>query len=250
MIYNTGENRWDRFAAWPQACERDCTATLKPLYLAPNTTLSFDSPSSSSQSYVSDPSKPVPYLPRPVRFADTPRWQSWLTTDQRPFANRPDVLTYETGVLKSPVRISGVPVADLYAATSGTDGDWVVKLIDVYPDMLAARPEMSGYELPISMDIFRGRYRDSFEHPTPIPANKPQRYHFTMTPTNHVFLPGHRIMVQIQSSWFPLYDRNPQTYVKNIFAAKSEDYEAATQTIFQGGVKASAILLPVISDAK
>jgi putative CocE/NonD family hydrolase len=250
MIYNTGENRWDRFAAWPLACEKDCAATLKPLYLAANTTLSFDVPSAGSQSYVSDPAKPVPYLPRPVRFDDTPRWQSWLTTDQRPFANRPDVLTYETDVLKAPVRISGVPVADLYAATSGTDGDWVVKLIDVYPDMLAARPDMSGYELPISMDIFRGRYRESFEHPSPIPANQPQRYHFTMTPTNHVFLPGHRIMVQIQSSWFPLYDRNPQTYVQNIFTAKPGDYKAATQTIFHGGTQASAILLPVAAVTK
>ena len=245
MIYNTGENHWDHFANWPLACDKGCAAPLTPLYMAANTSLSFAAPSAGSQSYVSDPAKPVPYLPRPVRFSDTPRWQSWLTTDQRPFANRPDVITYETDVLKTPLRISGVPVADLYAATSGTDSDWVVKLIDVYPDMLAARPEMSGYELPISMDIFRGRYRDSFEHPSPIPANQPQRYRFTMTPTNHVFLPGHRIMVQIQSSWFPLYDRNPQTYVQNIFLAKPEDYKPATQTIMHGGSQASAVWLPV-----
>jgi uncharacterized protein len=245
MIYNTGENHWDRFASWPLACDKGCAAPLTPLYMAPNTSLSFTAPSAGSQSYVSDPAKPVPYLPRPVRFSDTPRWQSWLTTDQRPFANRPDVITYETDVLKAPLRISGVPVADLYATTSGTDSDWVVKLIDVYPDMLAARPEMSGYELPISMDIFRGRYRDSFEHPSAIPANQPQRYRFTLTPTNHVFLPGHRIMVQIQSSWFPLYDRNPQTYVQNIFLAKPEDYKPATQTIMHGGSQASAVWLPV-----
>jgi hypothetical protein len=250
MIYNTGENHWDRFANWPLACDKGCAAPLTPLYMAANTSLSFAAPSAGSQSYVSDSAKPVPYLPRPVRFSDTPRWQSWLTTDQRPFANRPDVITYETDVLKAPLRISGVPVADLYAATSGTDSDWVVKLIDVYPDMLAARPEMSGYELPISMDIFRGRYRDSFEHPSPIPANQPQRYRFTMTPTNHVFLPGHRIMVQIQSSWFPLYDRNPQTYVQNIFLAKPEDYKPATQTIFHGGSQASAVWLPVAAGAK
>ncbi len=245
MIYNTGENHWDRFVNWPLACDKGCAAPLTPLYMAPNTSLSFTAPSAGSQSYVSDPAKPVPYLPRPVRFSDTPRWQSWLTTDQRAFANRPDVITYETDVLKAPLRISGVPVADLYAATSGTDSDWVVKLIDVYPDMLAARPEMSGYELPISMDIFRGRYRDSFEHPSAIPANQPQRYRFTLTPTNHVFLPGHRIMVQIQSSWFPLYDRNPQTYVQNIFLAKPEDYKPATQTIMHGGSQASAVWLPV-----
>ncbi|MES2255385.1 MAG: CocE/NonD family hydrolase [Pseudomonadota bacterium] len=245
MIYNTGENHWDRFASWPLACDKGCAAPLAPLYMAPNTSLSFTAPSAGSQSYVSDPAKPVPYLPRPVRFSDTPRWQSWLTTDQRPFANRPDVIVYETDTLKAPVRISGVPVADLYAATSGTDSDWVVKLIDVYPDMLAARPEMSGYQLPVSMDIFRGRYRDSFEHPSPIPANEPKRYRFTLTPTNHVFLPGHRIMVQIQSSWFPLYDRNPQTYVQNIFLAKPEDYKPATQTILHGGSQASAIWLPI-----
>jgi putative CocE/NonD family hydrolase len=245
MIYNTGENHWDRFANWPLACDKGCAAPLAPLYMAPNTSLSFTAPSAGSQSYISDPAKPVPYLPRPVRFSDTPRWQSWLTTDQRPFANRPDVIVYETDTLKAPVRISGVPVADLYAATSGTDSDWVVKLIDVYPDMLAARPEMSGYQLPISMDIFRGRYRESFEHPSPIPANEPQRYRFTLTPTNHVFLPGHRIMVQIQSSWFPLYDRNPQTYVQNIFLAKPGDYKPATQTILHGGSQASAIWLPI-----
>jgi hypothetical protein len=248
MIYNIGENHWDRFSSWPLACDKGCAKPLTPLYMAANTGLSFTAPATGSDSYVSDPAKPVPYVPRPVRFSDTPRWQSWLTTDQRPFANRPDVLVFETGALTAPARISGVPVADLYAATSGTDSDWVVKLIDVYPDMLAARPEMSGYQLPISMDIFRGRYRNSFSDPSPIPANQPQRYRFTLTPTNHVFLPGHRIMVQIQSSWFPLYDRNPQTYVPNIFLAQPQDYKAATQTIFHGGSQASAIWLPVAEE--
>jgi putative CocE/NonD family hydrolase len=248
MIYNVGENQWDRFQQWPLACDQGCAAPLKPLYMAANTGLSFTAPAAGSDSYISDPAKPVPYLPRPVRFSDTPRWQSWLTTDQRPFANRPDVLVFETDALKSPVRISGVPAADFYAATTGTDSDWVVKLIDVYPDMLASRPEMSGYQLPISMDIFRGRYRESFSHPTAIPANTPQHYRFTLTPTNHTFLPGHRIMVQIQSSWFPLYDRNPQTFVPNIFQAQPQDYKAATQTIFHGGAQASAILLPVAEE--
>ena len=248
MIYNIGENHWDHFQSWPLACDKGCAKPLTPLYMAANTGLSFTAPAPGSDSYVSDPAKPVPYVPRPVRFADTPRWQSWLTTDQRPFANRPDVLVFETGTLTSPVRISGVPLADFYAATSGTDSDWVVKLIDVYPDMLAAAPEMSGYQLPISMDIFRGRYRNSFSDPSPIPANQPQRYRFTLTPTNHVFQPGHRIMVQIQSSWFPLYDRNPQTYVPNIFLAQPQDYKAATQTIFHGGSQASAIWLPLAEE--
>ena len=247
MIYNVGANRWDRFEDWPLSCETACKTPLTPLFLGANGGLSFNKPAAGSDSYISDPAKPIPYIPRPIRFSDTPRWQSWLTTDQRPYENRPDVLTYVTDALTSEVRISGIPTVDLFAATTGTDSDWVVKLIDVYPDMHAARPDMSGYELPIAMDIFRGRYRESFEHPSAIPADKAQQYRFTLPPTNHVFLPGHRIMVQIQSSWFPLYDRNPQTYVDNIFLAKPQDYKAATQSIFHGGAEASAILLPVIS---
>ena len=247
MIYNVGANRWDRFDDWPLSCEANCSNPLTPLFLGANGGLSFNKPAAGSDSYISDPAKPIPYIPRPIRFSDTPRWQSWLTTDQRPYENRPDVLTYVTDALTSEVRISGIPSVDLFAATSGTDSDWVVKLIDVYPDMNAARQDMSGYELPIAMDIFRGRYRESFEHPSAIPANTAQRYHFTLPPTNHVFLPGHRIMVQIQSSWFPLYDRNPQTYVDNIFLAKPQDYKAATQSVFHGGTEASAILLPVVS---
>ena len=244
MFYNVGANRWEHFADWPLACETGCAAPMTPLYLGPK--LSFQKPAAGSQSYVADPAKPVPYLPRPVRFADTPRWQSWLTTDQRPFENRTDVLTYMTEPLTSDVRISGVPSVDLFAATTGTDADWVVKLIDVYPDMLPERQEMSGYEQPVGMDIFRGRYRDSFSNPTAIPAGKVQRYRFTLPPANHTFKPGHRIMVQIQSSWFPLYDRNPQTFVKNIFLAEPQDYKAATQTVFSGGTQASAIWLPVV----
>lgn len=247
MIYNVGANRWDRFDDWPLSCEANCSNPLTPLFLGANGGLSFNKPAAGSDSYISDPAKPIPYIPRPIRFSDTPRWQSWLTTDQRPYENRPDVLTYVTDALTSEVRISGIPSVDLFAATTGTDSDWVVKLIDVYPDMNAARQDMSGYELPIAMDIFRGRYRESFEHPSSIPANTAQRYHFTLPPTNHVFLPGHRIMVQIQSSWFPLYDRNPQTYVDNIFLAKPQDYKAATQSVFHGGTEASAILLPVVS---
>ena len=247
MIYNVGANRWDRFDDWPLSCEANCSNPLTPLFLGANGGLSFNKPAAGSDSYISDPAKPIPYIPRPIRFSDTPRWQSWLTTDQRPYENRPDVLTYVTDALTSEVRISGIPSVDLFAATTGTDSDWVVKLIDVYPDMNAARQDMSGYELPIAMDIFRGRYRESFEHPSSIPANTAQRYHFTLPPTNHVFLPVHRIMVQIQSSWFPLYDRNPQTYVDNIFLAKPQDYKAATQSVFHGGTEASAILLPVVS---
>jgi hypothetical protein len=189
----------------------------------------------------------VPYLPRPDRFADSDRWKQWLVTDQRSVADRTDVLKYSTGVLTAPVRISGAPIADLHASTSGTDADWVVKLIDVYPDEVPSQPDMGGYQLAVSMDIFRGRYRESFEHPSAIPAGKPQQYRFALPTTNHVFLPGHRIMVQIQSSWSPLYDRNPQTYVPNIFLAQPSDYLKATETLFRSADEASAVWLPVVN---
>jgi putative CocE/NonD family hydrolase len=247
LIYNTGENHWDRLKDWPLACENGCTAPLKPLYLQAAFGLGFDKPNASgADSYVSDPSKPVPYLPRPVRFSDSDRWKQWLVTDQRSVADRTDVLTYQTAVLDAPVRIGGAPIADLFAATTGTDTDWVVKLIDVFPDEVPSQAEMGGYELAVSMDIFRGRYRESFEHPSAIPAGKTERYRFALPTTDHVFLPGHRIMVQIQSSWFPLYDRNPQTYVENIFFAKPAEYVKATQSVFRSGDQASAVWLPVV----
>ncbi len=250
FIYNTGENHWDRLRSWPLACEKDCASPLKPLYLQADFGLGFDKPSVSgdaADSYVSDPAKPVPYLPRPVRFADSDRWRTWLVSDQRTVADRTDVLTYQSPVLTAPVHLGGAPIADLFASTTGTDSDWVVKLIDVYPDEVSSQPEMGGYQLSISMDIFRGRYRQSFESPSAIPAGQPQRYRFTLPTVNHVFLPGHRIMVQIQSSWFPLYDRNPQSYVANIFFAKPSDYVKATQSVFRSGDRASAVWLPVIA---
>jgi uncharacterized protein len=248
LIYNTGEYHWDRLKSWPLACEQGCAAPLKPLYLQAGFGLGFDRPAdrgAAADSYVSDPAKPVPYVPRPVRFADSDRWKTWLVTDQRAVADRTDVLTYQTPALAAPVRISGAPVAGLFAATSGTDCDWVVKLIDVFPDEVPSQPEMGGYQLAVSMDIFRGRYRDSFERPSPVPAGQPQQYRFVLPTTNHVFLPGHRIMLQIQSSWFPLYDRNPQTYVENIFFAKAADYVKATQTVFRSAEQPSAVWLPV-----
>ncbi|MBN9660980.1 MAG: CocE/NonD family hydrolase [Acidobacteria bacterium] len=249
FIYNTGENHWDRLKNWPLACENGCSAPMKPLYLQANSGLGFDKPTQSgnaADTYVSDPAKPVPYIQRPVRFADSERWRTWLVADQRAVADRPDVLVYETPVLSAPVRISGAPVADLIAATTGTDSDWVVKLIDVYPDEVPSYPEMGGYQLAVSMDIFRGRYRESFERPSAIPAGKAQRYRFVLPTANHVFLPGHRIMVQVQSSWFPLYDRNPQTYVSNIFMAQPSDYVKATQSIFHSSENASAVWLPLV----
>jgi uncharacterized protein len=249
FIYNTGENHWDRLKNWPLACDQGCAAPMQPLYLQADSGLGFSKPAATgadADSYVSDPRKPVPYIPRPMRFADGDRWRTWLVTDQRSAADRTDVLVYQTALLTTPVRISGAPIADLFAATTGTDSDWVVKLIDVFPDEVSNEPEMGGYELAVSMDIFRGRYRESFEHPSPIPAGKPQRYRFVLPTTNHVFLPGHRIMVQIQSSWFPLYDRNPQTYVANIFYAKPSDYVKATQSVFRSADQPSAVWLPVV----
>jgi len=259
LIYNTGENHWDRLKSWPLSCDSGCAAKSKPLYLSADFSLSFVTPEASAEhdaktpkaydEYVSDPAKPVPYQPRPVRFANGDEWRRWLLMDQRSVADRPDVLTYVTPPLTEPVRISGAPIVNLVAATSGTDSDWVVKLIDVYPDEVPSQPEMGGYELNIGMDIFRGRYRESFEKPKAISPNTPLAYKFTLPMANHVFLPGHRIMVQVQSSWFPLYDRNPQTFVPNIFYAKPEDYVKATQRVYHQSGAASFIDLPVVSDA-
>jgi uncharacterized protein len=156
-------------------------------------------------------------------------------------------LTYETAVLTQALRVQGIPVADLRISTTGTDGDFVVKLIDVYPATDPANVENSGYQLPIAMDIFRGRYRDSFQHPTAIAANSPTRIRFDLPNVNHVFQPGHRIMVQIQSTWFPLYDRNPQTFVPNIFNAKPADYRKADITVLRSKAQPTAVVLPVVN---
>ncbi|MEG3171909.1 CocE/NonD family hydrolase [Sphingomonas sp. ZB1N12] len=244
-IYNTGENHWDKFATWPLACETGCTSPLKPIYLQEGGALGFGKAATGGDSYVSDPSKPVPHLPRPVNFGDG-RWGDWLVSDQRGVDGRPDVMTYTTEALTTPVRVSGAPIADIFAKTTGTDGDFVVKVIDVYPAENATDPKMGGYELPISLDIFRGRYRQSFAKPTAIPAGKVQEYKFRLPTVNHVFQPGHKIMIQVQSSLFPLYDRNPQTFVPNIFLANKADYKPATVTIVRGGASASAVWLPVV----
>jgi len=247
-IYNTGENHWDRYNAWPLACDKGCAATPKPLYLAADHGLSFTAPDAAAASfdeYVSDPAKPVPYQPRPVSFGDGDAWRRWLVVDQRFVDGRTDVLSYVTEPLTTPLHIAGAPQVNLVASTSGTDSDWVVKLIDVYPDSVPSKPEMGGYELGISMDIFRGRYRTGFDKPAALAANEPLVYRFGLPTANHVFERGHRIMVQIQSSWFPLYDRNPQTFVPNIFFAKSADYVKATQRVYRDAAHASAIELPV-----
>jgi uncharacterized protein len=258
FIYNTGENHWDNFKSWPPACESGCPNPMKPIYLAKGGGLSFDVPSSGTardanveyDEYVSDPAKPVPYSPRPLQFSDSAAWRRWLLVDQRFVSDRQDVLSYVTPPLKESLRVSGAPIVNLVASTSGTDSDWVVKLIDVFPDQVPSQPEMGGYELNISMDIFRGRYRESFETPKAIEPNKPLTYKFGLPTVNHVFLPGHRIMVQVQSSWFPLYDRNPQTFVPNMFFAKPADYVKATQRVYHAAGEASFVELPVIPTQK
>ena len=272
--YETGANHWQKLDAWPVA------PVMKPLYLQAGFRLGFEESGASGVSsvseasdvsgasgvsdpakstravspaaydeYVSDPARPVPYRARPsqpIGYDPPLTWPQWLVDDQREASGRTDVLTYTSDVLTAPVEIRGQAVANLIASTSGTDSDWVVKLIDVYPDEVADHPELGGYQLAVAMDIFRGRYRESLSTPRAIEPGKPLAYRFPLPPADHEFLPGHRIMVQVQSSWFPLYDRNPQTFVENIFRAKPGDYKKATQRIYRAPGQASSIELPVV----
>jgi len=246
--FETGTNTWRRLDAWPSGCDAGCEIHPTKLYLRAGLGAGFEAPDAADAAfteYVSDPAKPVPYVKRPVR-EDNDRWRQWLVTDQREASGRTDVVAFVSEVLTAPVKVSGRPVAQLVASTSGTDSDWVVKLIDVYPDEVADQPEVGGYQLMIAADIFRGRYRESLETPKPLAPDAPLEYRFALPTANHVFLPGHRIMVQVQSSWFPLYDRNPQTFVPSIFWAKPEDYRKATQRVYHAPGRASAIELPLV----
>ena len=251
--FETGTNQWRRLSAWPAGCTTGCAIHATRLYLSAGLRLSFAAPKTNDASfdeYVSDPAKPVPYRARPVQpvgYGDGFTWSQWLVDDQREASGRPDVLAFISDELREPVKISGQPVANVIASTSGTDADWVVKLIDVYPDEVAGQKEMGGYQLMVSADIFRGRYRESRQAPKAITPDKPLLYRFQLPTANHVFLPGHIIMVQIQSSWFPLYDRNPQTFVPSIFWAKPGDYRKATQRIYHGAGQASFVELPLVS---
>jgi putative CocE/NonD family hydrolase len=251
-VFETGTNTWRRLSAWPSGCERGCAIRATPLYLGAALKAGFAAPQTNDATYdeyVSDPSKPVPYRMRPARpvSAADSTWRQWLVDDQREPSGRPDVLSFVSDVLTAPVKISGQPVANLVASTSGTDSDWVVKLIDVYPDEVADQPAMGGYQLMVSADIFRGRYRESLETPKAVEPDKPLLYRFALPTANHTFLPGHRIMVQVQSSWFPLYDRNPQTFVPNIFWAKPGDYRKATERVYHAPGQASFVELPLVT---
>ena len=240
FTYATGINQWQPMQAWP-------AGRATPIYLQAKGGLSFEKPTAAGHdSYVSDPAKPIPFVQRPVHMRDRDVWGPWLVSDQRLVSGRPDVLEYTTAVLDKPVHIAGAPQVDLFAATSGSDSDWVVKLIDVYPGESTNLPKLAGYQLPIGIEIFRGRYVHGVSTPAALTPGKVENYRFGLPNVNHVFLPGHRIMVQVQSTLFPLYDRNPQTFVPNIFNAKAGDYKTATQTIEYGPGKASAVWLPLV----
>lgn len=246
ISFQTGSNKWKNYSSWPPK-----EAVIKNIYFKDNGKLSFDKPSATDNkpfdSYISDPAKPVPYRARPIEETYGPgsRWFTWLTDDQRFVDNRPDVLSWQTDSLKEDVTITGNVVAKLYAATSGSDADWVVKLIDVYPQEYKAEPKMAAYELMIVDDVFRGRFRNGFSKPEPITPGKVELYTIGLHGADHVFKKGHKIMVQVQSTWFPIIDRNPQKYVPNIFEAKESDYQPATQKIYHSLKFASSIELPV-----
>jgi putative CocE/NonD family hydrolase len=250
--FETGTNTWRRLSAWPSGCDQGCKTRPTPLYLTAGGKAGFSPPREGDapfEEWISDPAKPVPYRSRPMRPTDDgdgSSWARWLVDDQRDAASRTDVVTFVSEPLTAPVRLAGLPQVNLVASTSGTDADWVVKLVDVYPDEVASDPVMGGYQLMVSADIFRGRYRESREKASPIPAGKPLPYRFDLPTVNHVFRPGHRIMVQVQSSWFPLYDRNPQTFVENVFWARPGDYRKATHRVHHAPDLASSVTLPLV----
>ena len=250
--FESGTNEWRRLPSWPAGCESGCSIAAQKLRLMPDMSLALGGEAQGgghALDYVSDPAHPVPYHPRPIHYEEQEGnfWFNWLADDQREASTRTDVLTLQTPPLTRAVHIAGEPVADLLAATTGTDGDFVVKLIDVYPDEVPIRPAMGGYQLMISADIMRGRYREDLSKAHPIAPGQAVRYRFPLPTANHVFLPGHRIMVQVQSSWFPLVDRNPQSFVDNIFLAKPGDFHKATISVMAGGTDGSFGDMPVVS---
>lgn len=256
LTCQTGSNRWMSYDTWPPRTG----IVQRKLYFRENGQLSFDSSRKGTQrqfdSYVSDPAHPVPYRPRPIEPTYNPsdvggsRWSTWLLEDQRFVENRPDVLTWETDPLKEDTIVTGNISAHLFASTSGTDSDWIVKLIDVYPENYPKDPKMGGYELMIAGEILRGRFRSSFIKPKPIPANQVNEYVIDLHTNDHAFLKGHRIMVQVQSSWFPIIDRNPQRFVANIFLAQESDFQRATQRVFRSGGYSSYIAVPIAEPAR
>ncbi|HEY0159897.1 MAG TPA: CocE/NonD family hydrolase [Thermoanaerobaculia bacterium] len=247
VAFDTGSHEWRTYTSWPAGGQ----VAPRKLYLQPGGALGFEAPAARAPGYaeyVSDPAKPVPYRVRPVlaMYNSESTWRNWLVDDQRPFSDRTDVLTFVSEPLTEPLTISGEVAATLFASTTGTDSDWVVKLIDVFPPEVRSNPALGGYQLMVSGEILRGRYRDSLETPKAIIPNQVAPYRVRMPEANHTFLPGHRLMVQVQSSWFPLYDRNPQTFVENVGKAKPNDFRPATQQIWFSPERPSFVEVAVV----
>jgi uncharacterized protein len=244
LAFETGRNTWEHYDAWPPKTGTE----MRKLYTSASRQLSFDAPRDSSDNafdgYISDPAHPVPYRHRPIpaTYGGASGWTQWLVEDQRFVDQRPDVLSWATEPLKEDLVVAGNVVAHLFASTSGSDSDWIVKLIDVYPEN---DPKLPGYELMIDNEVLRGRFRNSFEKPERIEPGKVYEYPVDIHFANHDFRPGHRIMMQVQSTWFPLIDRNPQTFVANIYKAMAADYQPATQKVFRSASYSSYIQLPV-----
>ncbi len=245
LMFQTGSNQWVRHESWPPK-----RAVTRRLYFHPNGKLAFEAPAEpnpASDEYTSDPARPVPYRPRPVTPTyPGPEWQTWMVEDQRFTQYRPDVLTYETAPLEEDVTVAGSLTAHLFAATSGTDCDWVVRLIDVYPEKVKKNPRMGGFQLLVSGEPMRARFRKSFEQPEPVVPGEVNEYKIDLHWSHHCFRKGHKIMVQVQSSWFPLIDRNPQKYVPNIFEAKDDDYQSARQQVHHSPKYPSAIHMQLL----
>ncbi len=252
LVFETGSNRWEKYDAWPPREH----VTARKFYFREDGQLSFDPPGQQSDpsgeqsfdSYISDPANPVPYRHRPISPTyPGPDWPRWLVEDQRFVHKRPDTLSWQSEPLKEDLVVAGDLVTHLFASTTGTDSDWIVKLIDVYPEKYPADPAMGGYQLIIADEVFRGRFRNSFEKPEAIPANEVVSYNIDLHTNDHAFLAGHRIMIQVQSTWFPLIDRNPQKFVPNIFKASVGDYQQAEQHVYRSARYPSNIELPVIA---
>jgi len=244
-LFDAGTNTWRTFDKWPPA-----NAYRRTFHFQADGRLTPEAPTPQKgfDTFVSDPANPVPYRPRPIEltYGRGSRWRRWETEDQRFVDGRPDVLTWQTAPLKEDITVAGDVSANLYAATNGTDADWVVKLIDVYPDTVPGRPEMGGYQLMVTGEIMRGRYRKSWQRPEAIPANRVTPFTVDLHQQSYTFKRGHRIMVQVQSTWFPLYDRNPQTFVPNIFQARPEDYQAREHKIYRSAIYASGVEMMVL----
>ena len=245
--FQTGTNQWKTYTTWPPK-----EAAIKSLYVNANNTCSFQKSNAADGkiNYVSDPAHPIPYrsLPIEATYGEGSRWYSWHVEDQRFVTTRPDVVSFTSDSMTNKITVTGKIIAHIFASTTGSDADWIVKLIDVYPDKDTSNLLMSGYQLPVAMEVFRGRFRKSFSNPEPLIPNKPEEFTIDLHDINHVFLKGHKMMIQIQSTWFPIIDRNPQQYVSNIFEAKESDFIKATQTIYFSSQYPTRIDLPVMNE--